>query len=434
MNFTAFAALVRRDLRLFITDRRAVLMSIVAPIVIASFFGYLFRGVSNDSPASKIPISVIDEDQSEISRKVAASLTADKALDVLPDSLEPARAAVRTGKRTLAVILPKGFGDASVRAFFRGANKPEIQVLYDPSHGTEVAMVNGILTQHVMETVSQAAFSGADSERYLKEAVGELDLAAGIPAGDRQDLRQMLESVGKWNRRVRTDPQARALAGGGGLTIPYSVKTEAVTSKKGVVYNSMAHSFAGMSVQFILMMGVDAGLIVIAQRRSGIWKRLRAAPLSRFVIVAARSTSATLIAMGILFIVFGFARVVFDVKIEGSMAGFAGICAAFGLMTSAFGLLIAASGKTPEATRGLAILITLILVMLGGAWVPAFIFPQWLQNVSFAVPTRWAVDGFDAMTWRGLGFDAARGPILALLAFAAVFGALAVWRFRWEAE
>lgn len=244
----------------------------------------------------------------------------------------------------------------------------------------------------------------------------------------------MLESVGKWNRRVRTDPQARALAGGGGLTIPYSVKTEAVTSKKGVVYNSMAHSFAGMSVQFILMMGVDAGLIVIAQRRSGIWKRLRAAPLSRFVIVAARSTSATLIAMGILFIVFGFARVVFDVKIEGSMAGFAGICAAFGLMTSAFGLLIAASGKTPEATRGLAILITLILVMLGGAWVPAFIFPQWLQNVSFAVPTRWAVDGFDAMTWRGLGFDAARGPILALLAFAAVFGALAVWRFRWEAE
>jgi ABC-2 type transport system permease protein len=66
--------------------------------------------------------------------------------------------------------------------------------------------------------------------------------------------------------------------------------------------------------------------------------------------------------------------------------------------------------------------------------VPAFIFPQWLQKVSFAVPTRWAVDGLDAMVWRGSGLNAAVAPIGALLAFAAVFGAIAIWRFRWETE
>ena len=47
------------------------------------------------------------------------------------------------------------------------------------------------------------------------------------------------------------------------------------------------------------------------------------------------------------------------------------------------------------------------MVMLGGAWVPSFVFPEWLQTVSLFVPTRWAVDGLDAMTWRGLGLDAA---------------------------
>jgi ABC-2 type transport system permease protein len=189
-----------------------------------------------------------------------------------------------------------------------------------------------------------------------------------------------------------------------------------------------------MCVQFILMMGVDAGLVVIMQRRSGIWKRLRAAPLSRFTIIAGRATSAALIALAIQFIVFGFARVAFNVKIEGSFAGFIAICAAFALMTSAFGLMIAASGKTPEATRGIAILFTLILVMLGGAWVPSFIFPQWLQKVTFFIPTRWAVDGLDAMTWRGLGIEAAAGPVAGMLAFTLVFGALAIWRFRWETE
>jgi ABC-2 type transport system permease protein len=136
----------------------------------------------------------------------------------------------------------------------------------------------------------------------------------------------------------------------------------------------------------------------------------------------------------ILVVIFSFARVVFGVRIAGSMAGFLGVCAAFSLMTATFGLMIAALGKTPEATRGLSIFATLIMVMLGGSWVPSFIFPQWLQKITVVVPTRWAMDGLDAMTWRGLGLSAAIVPIAVLLLFSLVFGALAVTRFRWEAE
>jgi ABC-2 type transport system permease protein len=97
-------------------------------------------------------------------------------------------------------------------------------------------------------------------------------------------------------------------------------------------------------------------------------------------------------------------------------------------------LLIAALGKTPEATRGLAIFATLLMVMLGGAWVPTFVFPQWLQKVALIMPARWAMDGLDSTTWRGLGLSAAAGPIAALVGFAVVFGALAWTRFRWDVE
>jgi hypothetical protein len=41
---TAFFALVRKDLILFLHDRRALLMSLALPIIIASFFGFLFGG------------------------------------------------------------------------------------------------------------------------------------------------------------------------------------------------------------------------------------------------------------------------------------------------------------------------------------------------------------------------------------------------------
>ena len=105
---------------------------------------------------------------------------------------------------------------------------------------------------------------------------------------------------------------------------------------------------------------------------------------------------------------------------------------AFALLTSTFGLLIAALGKTPEATRGLAILATLLLVMLGGAWVPTFVFPEWLQRVTVYVPTRWAIDGLEAMTWRGLDLQAAVMPVAAMVAASAVFAAIAIRRFRWD--
>jgi ABC-2 type transport system permease protein len=428
MSMTAYTALVRRDLKIFFRDRRAVLMCFAAPILIGSFFGYLFGGAGGSGETSRIPVAAIDQDNSEISRLLVKGMGTDKALEMRQVTLDEAHDQIRSGKLTVAAVIPKDFGDKAAKALFRGTDKPEIAFLYDPSHGAELAMVRGMLTQHVMESVSAVGFSDS---KALDESLKEASRANGMNPADQKSLVQMLVSVQQWNARLNANPQA----GGGarpGISMPYTVREEAITAHKDAPYNAYGHSFAGMSVQFILMMGMEAGLVLILQRQGGIWKRLRAAPISRTTIVAARVTSATIDAVVILFVVFGFARLVFGVRVEGSLLGFILISVAIGLMTGAFGLLVAGLGKTAEATRGLAILATLLMVMLGGAWVPAFLFPQWLQKATFVVPTRWAIEGLDGMTWRGLGFEAAIGPIAALLGFAVLFTGLAVWRFRWD--
>jgi ABC-2 type transport system permease protein len=120
------------------------------------------------------------------------------------------------------------------------------------------------------------------------------------------------------------------------------------------------------------------------------------------------------------------------VRIGGSALGFAALAVALCVLNAAFGLMLASIGRSAGATRGIAMVVTLLLVMIGGAWVPSFVFPNWLQRASLAAPTRWAVDGLDAMTWRGLGFDAALGPLLVLGGSAVVCLAIAIWQFRWE--
>ena len=64
--------------------------------------------------------------------------------------------------------------------------------------------------------------------------------------------------------------------------------------------------------------------------------------------------------------------------------------------------------------------------------MPSFIFPVWLQQLSLFVPTRWAIDGLDAMTWCGLPMEAAVMPMVVLLGFTAAFTVLAIARFEWE--
>jgi ABC-2 type transport system permease protein len=187
-----------------------------------------------------------------------------------------------------------------------------------------------------------------------------------------------------------------------------------------------------MGVQFILFSGIDLGVAVILMRRMGLWKRLRAAPVSRRLLLGSRIASGAAIAFLLMMAIYAAGIAFFQVRVQGSWLGFVLVVAAFSLLTSSFGLLIASLGRTPEATRGLAILATLLLVMLGGAWVPTFVFPQWVQSVTLVVPTRWAVDGLEAMTWRGLGLQAALPAVAAMVTFSVAFGAIAVACFRWE--
>jgi ABC-2 type transport system permease protein len=216
------------------------------------------------------------------------------------------------------------------------------------------------------------------------------------------------------------------------MSIPFTLASQPVST--GPRYNGYAHAFAGMSVQFILFMGIDAGVALLLMRETGMWRRLRAAPLSRAMLLGSRVAATTLIAILILSVVYSVARFVFGVIIAGSFVGFAMIAFAFAVLAATTGLMIAAVGGSVAATRGVATFSILILVMLGGAWVPAFLFPEWLQNASKILPTRWAVDGLDAMTWRGLPLASAFAPVAVLLGWSALFALIAVWRFDWQGD
>jgi ABC-2 type transport system permease protein len=371
---TAFLALVRKDLRIFFQDRRAVIMAFVAPIMIGSFFGYVFGGQSRPNGAQgKTTVLVVDQEKDTLSTQILDYMRAEPLLQLQEASLEEAQDQVRKGKASVAVVIPAGFGRQAGQALLGQGTRPTLTFFEDPSRTMEAKMIQGMLMGQVI----------------------------------------------------------RALGHGSGMASPFEAKEQQLTSKDAA-YNPYAHSFGGMAIQFILFLGIDVGIGMLLDRQRGLWKRFAASPISKWTLLASRTVSATIIVMLILAAVFAFARIAFGVRMQGSLIGFAAICMAFGLMTSTYGLVIASIGKTPQGARGLSILATLLMVMLSGAWIPSFLFPKWLQDATKFIPARWAMDGLDAMSWRGLGWQEAILPVVILIAFAAAFGTFAALRFRWE--
>jgi ABC-2 type transport system permease protein len=421
---TAFYALIRKDLILFLSDRRALVISLALPIVIATFFGSLFGG---SGKGSAIEVALVQQDTSEAGAKIAAGLKSDPNLRITPMTMAAAETAVRKGEQKVAIVLPAGFGEAAGAALFGKREKPAIPLLYDPSQPAVLAMVKGMLTQQVMSVVSAEMFGGKMGQEMTERSLRQLDEQAKTDP-DSRVLRDMLASVQKYQALPARDGAAAGPSKG--LSMPFTTADRQLSS--GVAeqgYNAYAHAFAGMGVQFILFMGIDMGIGILLAQRSGVWNRLLAAPVGLSQVLLARAASGAIIAFALLCIVFTVAVFVFGVHIA-SLPGFLGMALCFGVLTACLGLLIAAFGKTPEAARKIAMFAILIMVMLGGAWMPSFLFPAWMQQLTLAVPTRWAIDGLDAITWRGLDAMAVLPAMGVLVGFSLLFALLAVWKFK----
>jgi ABC-2 type transport system permease protein len=262
-TLTALTALIKKDLVLYFSNRRALVMSIAAPIVIAAFFGAIF-GSGGEKP-TRVPIAVVDADASALTKAVASRRS--RATD-----LRGARAA--RGRRGRAGAEGQGARrDRPARGLRRedarrrcwaAARRRRRRSTTTRRRRPRCRWCAACLTQHVLK------------------AIGET--MGGRRAAGR--------------RRARSARRT-------------SARRSPRTSAADRPYNGYAHSFAGMGVQFILFMGIEVGVGVLLARRSGLWKRLRAAPLSRATLLGSHILSGALTALILLAIIYAAAIGIF---------------------------------------------------------------------------------------------------------------------------
>lgn len=396
-----------KDLRQITRDWKSFLFLLVMPIAFTLLFGFAFGGNSTADP--RLPIGLADEDGSELSAQLAALLVASEVVRIEVEDTVSAELQQQVADEQIAaaVLIPAGFGDALL-----GEAPLPVTIIGGGQSGYTI--------EGEVQTGTARLKSAVQAANLSMETALEYDLLpAGADRGAYFDA-AFAAAMAAWEQppvTIRHD-ESSALA------------DEAQETNSN--YSVFAHSSPGMMAQFAIAGLIGAAGILVVEKKTKSLQRLLTTNMSRGQILAGHFLAMFAMIFLQLAVLILFGQMVLDLPYLSQPLATLLLTVVTTLFTASLGMLIGTVSKSEEQVVVLSLVPMFILSALGGAWVPLEFTPQSFQRIAFLTPVAWVMDGYKDILVRGQGLEAVSPALLALLAYAAVLLALAVWRFRFD--
>jgi ABC-2 type transport system permease protein len=355
-----------KELRSFFRDW------VLLGFVIYSFsLAIIAQAQSNSQELNNASIAIVDEDHSELSRRIAAAFLRPYFKPPVYVNESDVDRLMNTGKYTFVIDIPPHFERDVL-----GNRKPEIQIAVDATAMVQAGIGSGY-TEQIISTEVTGFVSRAG--------------AAEIPAVT-------------LSTRIAFNP---------------NVTTGWFTSVMGII-NSVT-----------MLAIILAGAAVVREREHGTMDHLLVMPVTPFEIAMSKiwaNTVVIMIAVGLS--LYFVVEKLLGVPIAGSIPLFMIGVLLYLFFSSAVGVFLATIARTMPQLGLLFILVAVPLNMLSGANTPLESMPPFLRTIMQASPSTHFVAYAQAILYRGAGLDVVWSEYLAVAIMGAVFLALSLWRFR----
>jgi ABC-2 type transport system permease protein len=414
-------AIALKDLKLLFRVPMALFFTMVWPLLVAIIFGALFGG-NRGTP--RLAIAVTDEDQTAASREFVDGLAAREGFDVLRVADAEARDLVRRGRRSAAVLLPKGFGAASDHLFF--GTPPRVDLRTDPAHQAETAMLQGLLFEQGARRM-QTFFSDPVKGRAM--IAGSLDDVRHAPAGaiaGQSSLQTMLGSLDTF-----LVEQAHATAPSKSTATPWQpldIHVTSVQPHREGPSNGFQITFPQGIQWGILGCMMSFAVSLAVERSRGTLTRLLMSPAPSWALLAGKGLACYLAILMVQAMLGILGWTLFDVRPNLPLFVLAALVvplAFVGLM-----MLIASIGTTEQTAAGAGWALMMPMSMIGGGMVPLAVMPSWMGAISYISPVRWAIISYEGAIWREFSLGEMLLPCAILMTMGLVAFALGARRFR----
>jgi ABC-2 type transport system permease protein len=446
-------ALARKDLLLLLRDKTGLFFTFVFPIGFALFFGMIFGGTGNAGSGggggaggaldnARLTIALIDSDNTPASNALAKRLASADELriihspspDAAPDPLAWARQQVLLRKAVAYVHIPTGY--AAAREQMLAGQSATVHVGADPSRAAERGMLQGILQQHAFASMADDFRDPVAMRKQTAAARKAIADDKSVSMTDRlvfetffAALDSFMTSTARRDAQPATQPApANASTPAGPTFMPVRVDFSQVKPDRTVPTNAFSVSFPQGLVWGVMGAAMGFAVSFIGERRSGTFARLASSPMPAWKLIVGKALAcfitiaAAMAAMLILASSLGVSlRNTTTLVVALAVVAFAFV----GIMS-----LLAVLAPTERAASGLGWAVMMVLAFIGGAAVPTFVMPGWMQAVSNVSPMAWAMACLEGGIWRNLSLLDIAPYLAALLALGTVGLVVAIFSVR----
>jgi ABC-2 type transport system permease protein len=399
-------AIAWNDIRMEFSERVTWIFFLVLPLVFTFIIGQGLQRL-NDSPDEgadqRYVLLIVDADHSLLSKEL---ITMIENSAVIQAQVEPAGEAQRLFNQQQAAALltiPSGFEQALV------AGRPvdlSVEKLPNDTRTFAIGQALSAAVSQIDNAVQAAQTSVSQAEQitpFQDAAQRQAYFAGGL-----EMARQLLQQ-----------PPAR---------------TELRQSTQATVQiaTGFEQSSPGQLVTWTLITLLGASEVFVSERLGGTLRRLLATPTRKSTILLGKITARLGMGLFQMTLLIGFGALALGVNWGRSWGALALVAAAFALASVALGTLLGALVRSRSQASGLTTMFSMLLSALGGAWWPLEVTPSAYQAVVKILPTTWAMIGFNDVILRGQGVAGILPVVGVLIAFAAVFFSLGIWRLRFE--
>lgn len=199
------------------------------------------------------------------------------------------------------------------------------------------------------------------------------------------------------------------------------------------VPNGFEHAIPGELVMFTMLVMVTSGsMLVLAERKQGLLRRLAATPITRGQIVLGKWLGKMILGLVQIGVGMVIATALFRMDWGPQIVGVILVLIAWAAFCASLGLLLGTMADSEAQIMGLGILVSLVLAALGGCWWPIEITPAWVQDLQKALPSGWTMDAMHRLISFRYGTTTVLPHLIALAMGAGVIGWIVKYRFRYE--
>jgi len=415
-----------KDLQVFVRDRGSVFMLFLLPFVFILVLSMAMQGMqlgesSTTAGPTALPLTVVNNDpQGQAAQNFLTALKAGGKVQIILEDQAKVEDRMTDAALRYALFIPADFS-----AQIAAGQQTTLRLVVHP-----------INDQTDVQTVERAV-ARASREYMLGEYLNAgLEQMAAMQAADpNADTAFSKERI-----QQQVAAQGAAAAEHPLIKVVTTTPTKPGDEMKAALSIPSYSEFAvvGMTVLFVFLAAQITARSIFDEKREGTFRRLLAAPISKPALLGGKllpNFILTLVQIAVLFFTGGVVIGLIGLKPLGFNVDWPTlliISLAAALCSTSLGIFIAALAKT-EAQIGAFSSIALFLAgMLGGSFVPLFLFPEGLDNLARVVPLYWANQAYFGLFFRGQTLVELLPNVGVLLGFSALFFGVGLWRFKFN--